>query len=408
MLQLSSFTESSMLLARSQEQGVDCYHFSFSSLSQLRDFLLLAGQQNLSVIPGRPRELPPGAALKQAAFVDLDGMAAVVEHQRDDQVIGVQSGIKLSALHDYLQKHQQRWPVGWHAAETTVFDLVNAGRYGPLEQGFGNLADLVLGLDVMLTNGEIITCGGKVVKNVTGYDLTRLMVGAAGTLGIVTQANLRLQADYSTACTLYFEGHSIAQLITLSRRVLSRGWPISALQIVDSRLLPMPFTQVANVLLLLIQGQPLQVEELSRQLADSLKNSATATVLEPAAADQIWYQLALPVANFSMVEITGALEHLEGLISAGIAADCAGWQLSPGFSHLQICLQRKAELAALLSMVKVYAEQNNCVLEVAASNEKYSYMVQRLPACDANQQELKARLKQRFDPQNILNPLVLL
>src|SRR5690606_5541094 len=79
------------------------------------------------------------------------------------------------------------------APETTIGGLLATGAGGPLRTGFGHLRDRLLGMRVARADGTIIRSGGRVVKNVAGYDLGRLHTGALGTLGVILEATFKVQ-----------------------------------------------------------------------------------------------------------------------------------------------------------------------------------------------------------------------
>jgi glycolate oxidase FAD binding subunit len=116
---------------------------------------------------------------------------AIVEHEPGDLTCIVGAGIRLGALQEALARHGQRLsldPPGDPTLEECVLDDLS----GPLRHRFGTMRDLVIGITVTLPDGTRASAGGKVVKNVAGYDLGKLFCGSRGRLGRVEQVALRL------------------------------------------------------------------------------------------------------------------------------------------------------------------------------------------------------------------------
>jgi glycolate oxidase FAD binding subunit len=120
-------------------------------------------------------------------------VAGVVEHAADDLTITVRAGTTIAELASSLAGAGQRLPVDTPlAARATVGGVVAVAPAGPLRLGHGTLRDYLLGITVVDARGRTIRAGGRVVKNVAGYDLRKLYTGARGTLGMVVEATFRL------------------------------------------------------------------------------------------------------------------------------------------------------------------------------------------------------------------------
>jgi glycolate oxidase FAD binding subunit len=129
-------------------------------------------------------------------IVDTRRMDRVLEHAAGDQVVAVQAGIRLDELAKVLATAQQRLaldpPAGASATSDTVGGLIATGAAGPLRYRYGSPRDLLIGITVVRADGTVAKSGGKVVKNVAGYDIGKLFAGSLGTLGLITEATFRL------------------------------------------------------------------------------------------------------------------------------------------------------------------------------------------------------------------------
>ncbi|WP_022664812.1 FAD-binding oxidoreductase [Desulfospira joergensenii] len=121
-------------------------------------------------------------------------MKDIIEYDKANQFITVGTGMSVSELQALLAKENQWLPVrppGFHA-DSTIGALAAMGVSGPERMFYGAPRDFALGLQFIDSQGRIISAGGKVVKNVAGYDMTRLMIGSNGTLGLITEVTWRV------------------------------------------------------------------------------------------------------------------------------------------------------------------------------------------------------------------------
>jgi hypothetical protein len=124
--------------------------------------------------------------------VDLSHLNRILEHTPEDMTATVQTGMKLADFQAALAKHGQWVPLD-PPGDPTIGDVLAHNLNGPRRYGYGTVREYVIGLRVVLGSGEIIRNGGKVVKNVAGYDLCRLFLGAKHTLGVIVEATFKLR-----------------------------------------------------------------------------------------------------------------------------------------------------------------------------------------------------------------------
>jgi FAD/FMN-containing dehydrogenase len=125
----------------------------------------------------------------------------VLEHETGDLTCTVEAGVRLSALHRRLARHGQMLALD-PPGDPTVGACIAGNLFGPRRHRYGRVRDLLLGVTVVLSDGTIASSGGKVVKNVAGYDLGKLFCGSRGRLGLVARASLRLHPLPEAARTL--------------------------------------------------------------------------------------------------------------------------------------------------------------------------------------------------------------
>ncbi|HUQ18389.1 MAG TPA: FAD-binding protein, partial [Gemmatimonadaceae bacterium] len=145
----------------------------------------------------------PVIAAKTLSVAQLSG---VVDYVPSDLTITVRSGTTLAEINKATRENNQWLPVNPFGSDNgTIGATVATGSSGPLAQGFGGIRDLVLGFEAVTGDAKIIRGGGRVVKNVAGFDLVRLMTGSWGTLGVITELTLRLYGSPSNRRTIAME-----------------------------------------------------------------------------------------------------------------------------------------------------------------------------------------------------------
>jgi glycolate oxidase FAD binding subunit len=135
--------------------------------------------------------LPP---TKSGVAVDLRGLDRVIDYPARDMTITVEAGITIARLQEILGAERQQLPVDVPLPDrATIGGAIATNASGPRRFGYGTLRDCVIGISVVNDRGEQIKAGGRVVKNVAGYDLMKLYTGSFGTLGIVSQITLKVK-----------------------------------------------------------------------------------------------------------------------------------------------------------------------------------------------------------------------
>ena len=162
---------------------------------EVAQVLRYCSSAGLTIIPrGGGTQLGLGNRLRKADFIlSLERLNRVIEHAWGDMTVTVEAGCTIDRLQRVLREHgQQLGADPMQPEQATVGGVVATAESGTLRIRYGAIRDLVLGLEMALPDGSLIKVGGKVVKNVAGYDLTKLAIGSLGTLGVITRAVFRL------------------------------------------------------------------------------------------------------------------------------------------------------------------------------------------------------------------------
>ena len=157
--------------------------------------LRIANDANLAVIPrgGSTKQAWGNPPTRADIILSTKRLDKILEHVWSDMTVSVEAGCTVATLQQALAQHGQRlaidllWP-----STATIGGILSTNDSGALRLRFGSLRDLVIGATIALSDGTLASSGGKVVKNVAGYDLQKLVTGAFGTLGVITRAVFRL------------------------------------------------------------------------------------------------------------------------------------------------------------------------------------------------------------------------
>lgn len=143
-----------------------------------------------------------------------EGLDRILEHEEGDLTCTVEAGLRLSTLNSALARAGQRLSLD-PPGDPTIGALLATNTSGPLRHRYGAPRDLVLGTTLVLADGTIANSGGKVVKNVAGFDLARLVCGSRGQLALIVRASFRLHPVPKTARTLVVETDDVASTAAL-------------------------------------------------------------------------------------------------------------------------------------------------------------------------------------------------
>lgn len=165
-----------------------------------------------------------------AVDIDVSGHSGIIDYDPAELVITLRAGCKLKDVEALLAEKNQMF--GFEppkfSDEATIGGMVASGLTGPRRAFSGAIRDFILGVKLLNGRGEIVNFGGRVIKNVAGFDVSRLMVGALGTLGVLLEVSIRIIPKFEAEATLVFE-HAEAQAhidwINQQRRL---PYPISA------------------------------------------------------------------------------------------------------------------------------------------------------------------------------------
>jgi glycolate oxidase FAD binding subunit len=211
-----------------------------ASKEEVAAVLVAAGEARTPVIPwGGGTKMGIGAPPQRVGLVlALKRLARLLEHEPGDLTATVQAGMTLGALQRELGARGQWLSLDpAHADEATLGGIVSSNAAGPRRHLYGACRDLVIGLTVVTAAGALVKGGGKVVKNVAGYDLPKLFVGAFGTLGVIVEVTLKLRPRPDTDRMVVARFASLKEAGSAARAVMGSDLLPSALDLIDGETL---------------------------------------------------------------------------------------------------------------------------------------------------------------------------
>jgi glycolate oxidase FAD binding subunit len=336
-----------------------------------------AAESGSAVVPvggGRASSMG-GSLLRCDMELHTTSLDRVLEHSQADMVVSVEAGITLEALQAELGKAGQFLPLDpFNSPGHTIGGLLATGWSGPLRQRFGTARDFLIGIRVALPDGHLASAGGRVVKNVSGYDLMKLHFGAMGSLGVIVAASFKVYPQPLHDVTVETLNSSMEDAWAASTRALDLPLAPAALELFsDGRVLARFF------------GSP---DAVKRMVAELGWKTVDASVWAEHArrGPESWARIATP--PHALRQILSALPaNAEWWASPG--AGIAHWSFGDGSDDV-----RNARAAA-------EAAQGSLVL-MAAPPE----VAGRLGAWGTPPPtiEVMQRIKRAFDPAGILNP----
>ena len=264
---------------------------------------------------------PPGNV---DVILSSERLAGIHEYSPADLTISVGAGTPLAEVAETVAFDRQTLGLDPPArpGATTGATIATASA-GPLRLSIGSPRDIVLGLELVTGDGRVVRLGGRVVKNVAGYDLVRLVVGSRGTLGFITRAHLRLRPAPDAEVTALFTAPSPAPLVDLALGRAASVWP-AALEIFGPATASALGIERAWTLAVRCRGNEPFVRA-ARQRLEALNVDATPRLPDELEAARLWESLSSLEAHatiaFRLSSLPGRLSHLLELAGVPLESD---------------------------------------------------------------------------------------
>lgn len=377
-----------------------------TSPRQLADLLGEVAVQGGAVSPqGSGTKLWFGNPLRgETQVVSTRKLNQILAYEPDDMTISVEAGTTIAEVWSTLEARGQTIPIDVPAPlSETIGGLIATGLCGPRRLGSGSLRDALIGIQVAYPDGTLGNAGGMVVKNVSGFDLMRMHLGAVGTLGVIASANFKVLPTARAEATVTIERETLDQ-IEGDRIAIGAG-----------RIRPIAFevNRVDDGWLesIRIEGRAASVDQMARELADRLGDARTLSTDESKA---FWQDLvgreSLQIdADTAVLQVRGRPSDTIKTVSAVLrefdASDVAlaGVGLSPGLGTVRLTANVRDDDAASLAAVVTRLRQGAANVLILSAPAGVHSLVDAFGTPESTL-ELMRQLKRQFDPRSVLNP----
>lgn len=370
-------------------------------------------------------------AVRGGVCIDTSRMNAILAVHQDDMDVVVQPGVTRGQLNSHLRDTGLFFPVD-PGADASIGGMASTRASGTNAVRYGTMMNNVLGLQVVTPSGEVIRTAKRARKSSAGYDLTRLFVGSEGTLGIITEVNLRVHGVPETILSATCTFGSVAEAIRSVIEVIQIGVPVARIEFLDPQTIR-AVNHTASLglsekpmLLLEFHGTELCVEEQVTIAADifgshgatnfwkassteernrlwaARHNAAHSIPAFATGTRQWWTDVCVPISRLAdCIELT-----VLDIEKTGLFAPMLG-HVGDGNFHLCICAKEGDDQAGAAAeglhrrlVERALSMEGTCTGEHGIGRGKIEFLELEL----GEAVPLMRSIKQALDPHNIMNP----
>jgi len=393
------------------------------SVEEISKLLAYANTEKLAVVPrGNGTKMAAGGIPKKLDVVlSMLKLNRITEHDVPNLSLSVEAGITLAQVQKTLTATGKGsfLPLDPpYTEKATIGGVIATNGSGPRRYLYNTARDLLLGLKAVLPTGEIVAFGGKTMKNVSGYDMTKLMIGSWGALGVITEITTKLLPLPEASATLLASFDDLARAGALTRKILHSIFLPSAMELMDERAAGQLGEKERYLVAFSLEGVG---EAVDRQAADigetAAREGAVETRILRGDEDRVFW---IRVRNFALasaapvilktnvviskqMEVLGAYEAMAR--AAGIGCAFMG-HAGNGIVTSHILDYDEANTGPLVELIGRFTAEavkyeGNLVLEAGPRELKEKVNVWGQPRSDEG---VMRRLKETVDPLGVLNP----
>ncbi|MGH7802593.1 MAG: FAD-binding oxidoreductase [Thermodesulfobacteriota bacterium] len=343
----------------------------------------------------------------------------VIEHDQGNLTVTVEPGVKLSELQGLLKGKKQFLPFDpMFSSRCSIGGVIASNSNGPRRLRYGSVRDLLIGIKAALPTGERIKAGGKVVKNVAGYDMCKLFVGSFGTLGIITEATFKLYPLPEVEKTVLLSFENSAQAFEFISRLLESVVLPTSLEALNystlkvlSKKIDISFMENTCCLVIRLEG----FEESVKRECDEIRKTGIdyVRVLEGPEQEGLWTELSdfpsLAGANFRFkvsaptsitFDVFNKVEEYSKNLGVSInLVSHAGSGIVYGF----LSTEEMDKLIQFINELGSYVAEAGGYLVVESASTEIKHKVNiwgHLPGGV----EIMRKIKGSFDPKGLMSP----
>jgi glycolate oxidase FAD binding subunit len=384
-----------------------------NTVEELASLITCAHNNIWSVLPcGNGSKLGWGGLTKEVDIViSTERLNRVIDYAVGDLTVTVEAGVKLADLQNLLAKEHQFLPLDpAYPQEATVGGIVATADSGSWRQRYGGVRDMLLGISFVRSDGQIAKAGGRVVKNVAGYDLMKLFTGSYGTLGVLTEMTFRAYPIPEASETVVLTGSAEA-MASATQTLLASALTPTAADLLSTQLVRILGLGQGMGLMVRFQSVSESVKEQSARLLEvgqtlglqgTVYTDAGEASLWKSLPEQIWKASQEPaitckigVSPSAAVTTLTKLDALTSSTGLGLIHASSGlgrWRLDSAMVTPQ-----------MIGDLRRYCESQGGFLTVL---EAPISLKQQLDVWgySGNALNVMRGIKQQFDPKSILSP----
>ena len=388
-----------------------------------------ASSQGKRVIPwGGGTQMALGNEVTGADLVlGLSRLNHVIFHEPADLVASFEAGVTLAAAQEELGRQGQFLPLEAPiASKATIGGILASNASGPSRLAYGTARDWLIGIKVVQANGTVTKSGGRVVKNVTGYDLNKLYIGSLGTLGVIVEATFKLVPLPPDSATLVVPYASLSAALDCTNRLLEQRLNPQALLAVNREVLsrlPVPELPAASeaAVLVRLSGTRVAVRRKVHDSTQAIQKGVSGAVAELSGGpdddlwrivtDIGWEEQSIPCLAIKVSLLPSQVAEFLANVESGSATS---WRMGavadPGYGLVRLLWwpvdSTSADIALIESTMSAIREAEGlfpghavverCPPELKSKIDAFGDSVEGL--------DIMRRVKRELDPAGTLNP----
>ncbi len=327
----------------------------------------------------------------------------MIEHSEGDLVVSAEAGMTLDSLQTHLEGAGQMLALDPEDTDSTLGGLIAANASGPRRFRYGTVRDLLIGITIVLADGTVAKSGGKVVKNVAGYDLGKLFTGSLGTLGVIVGATFRLHPRPATSRLVKTDVGDAEAVGAALRRILRSSLVPSAINLLADK-------DTIGQIGILFEGIEPGAEAQAKTAAGLLQGDRDPSVFRGEAAMERWRDLAESSPEDAPVtlkvtclpaELPDVLKRVNEAAKRCRMTTRVRGQIGNGVLLVGLSVDETSQVVEMVTDLRNFAHEGSVVVleapvEVKRRIDTWGSVGDALP--------LMRKVKEQFDPAGVLNP----